>query len=329
MPITRHDTDDGRYYTDHEGNKYLSVTTLLSDGIPKKNLMSWYGAEASHAVMRELVPSLVATKHLLNDLNVSQMSETNKDVLGRLEKAAQGFDHKTAKADQRTMLQMLTSEVKSVTEAGRRRISGAANRARDEAASAGSKAHDLIEKMIIAGDGKQIWDKSGEPDSDKVNAILEQYNEFVKEHEPQYEAAEATVYSKTHSYAGTLDWIAKLPMMYGDNLVIGDTKTGRGVYPEVALQLAAYKYAEVLESVRAGGDVEMPETQHAVVLHLRPDLWEVVEVDVGKEQFQMFQYAMQIAWFTRGLGDNWIGEHTFDGARERLVIPRGGLQEGQ
>ena len=129
----------------------------------------------------------------------------------------------------------------------------------------------------------------------------------MKEYEPTWEASELTVYNKTHKYAGTLDFIADIPAL-GEGLTLCDIKTGKGVYPEVALQLAAYRFAEFAETANNNARVEMPETERAFVLHLRPDKWEVVPVKVEQEQLDMFRMAMQVAWFgRRGNGNTWIG----------------------
>jgi hypothetical protein len=52
-------------------------------------------------------------------------------------------------------------------------------------------------------------------------------------------ASEKILFSREHGYAGTADLIGTL----GGRLALLDTKTGRGVYPEYKLQLAAYAVA--------------------------------------------------------------------------------------
>src|SRR5205823_2346133 len=66
---------------------------------------------------------------------------------------------------------------------------------------------------------------------------------FLDEWKPRYEMTEATLYNRRYGYAGTCDFIAH---MDGLGLVLGDYKTGKGVYGEVALQLAAYRHAEFI-----------------------------------------------------------------------------------
>jgi hypothetical protein len=52
-------------------------------------------------------------------------------------------------------------------------------------------------------------------------------------------ASEKLVYSSDHGYAGTADLVGTL----NGQLALLDIKTGRGVYPEYKLQLAAYAVA--------------------------------------------------------------------------------------
>jgi len=68
--------------------------------------------------------------------------------------------------------------------------------------------------------------------------------EFLFDVEPDVIWSEATVYSRTHQYAGTADLIAMV--MIGGTMtpVIIDFKTSKAIYDEVALQLAAYGRAE-------------------------------------------------------------------------------------
>ena len=61
---TRQDRPDGRKYFDGEGNEYWSVTTLLSGGVPKQNLIPWAAAQASHSMVEELAIPSQATRQV-------------------------------------------------------------------------------------------------------------------------------------------------------------------------------------------------------------------------------------------------------------------------
>jgi len=294
MPRT--DSSAGRTYTDGEGNQYWSVTTILNQGIPKPALITWASAEASKSVIHHLAKPLEATRGLLEDALHTISHEDNPEwetVCDRLKKSVDAYN------DRETPLGMIASGVKTHVEKGRKVFSNAHRQIRDEAADAGSEAHRAIELYILGEDVPEL--------SEKAQASFDNFLEFVKEYEPTWEASELTVYNKTHKYAGTLDFIADIPAL-GEGLTLCDIKTGKGVYPEVALQLAAYRFAEFAETANNNARVEMPETERAVVLHLRPDKWEIVPVKAEQEQLDMFRMAMQIAWFgRRGNGSTWIG----------------------
>ena len=294
MPRT--DSSAGRTYTDGEGNQYWSVTTILNQGIPKPALITWASAEASKSVIHHLAKPLEATRGLLEDALHTISHEDNpewEDVCDRLKKSVDAYN------DRETPLGMIASGVKTHVEKGRKVFSNAHRQIRDEAADAGSEAHRAIELYILGEDVPEL--------SERAQASFDNFLEFVKEYEPTWEASELTVYNKTHKYAGTLDFIADIPAL-GEGLTLCDIKTGKGVYPEVALQLAAYRFAEFAETANNNARVEMPETERAFVLHLRPDKWEVVPVKAEQEQLDMFRMAMQVAWFgRRGNGNTWIG----------------------
>jgi hypothetical protein len=58
-------------------------------------------------------------------------------------------------------------------------------------------------------------------------------------------ALEQVVWSATHRYAGTLDFLAEItvPGQAAPVPVVGDIKTGKAVYPEALLQVSAYTAA--------------------------------------------------------------------------------------
>lgn len=91
-------------------------------------------------------------------------------------------------------------------------------------------------------------------------------------------AAEKLVFSREHGYAGTVDLIGTL----NGRLAVLDIKTGRGVYPEYKLQLAAYAIA------RGEMTGHIPEV--CMNLHVRSD-FTVAEANVftAAELFPLFQ----------------------------------------
>jgi len=301
-------TKTGRYYTDAQENQYHSVTTILSGGIPKQNLIPWAAAQASHSMVEELALPIQATRNILLDFeNILATADDQSLIDGmgdRLHKALTNYNNRDI------VLGQLASGVKTHVEKGRKFVSNAHKRTRDAAADAGTEAHDAIERHIL-GDDVNV-DSLGV----LAAASFANFREFEEQLKPRWEASELTVFNATDKYAGTLDFIAEIPQL-GEGLTLGDVKTGKGVYPEVALQLAAYRFAEFAEIAHGVGRVDMPKTERAVVLHLRPDQWSLVPVRADQKAYDMFRYAMQIAWFTRrGNGDEFIEEITYSGERE-------------
>lgn len=85
---------------------------------------------------------------------------------------------------------------------------------------------------------------------------------WCREHQPVFLESEKTVFSDVHKIAGTLDALCTFPRREGVWLL--DFKTSKGIYPEMALQTAAYKVCvnEGLTQIHA---------EHEGVVHLKAD----------------------------------------------------------
>lgn len=153
-------------------------------------------------------------------------------------------------------------------------------------------------------------------DVDKVTLpYVEQYGEFLSDHAPEFLMSEAPVYSPTYGYAGTCDGVFVID---GQRLVF-DVKTtehapdsgrSRPPFPEVALQLTAYRRAEwvgVLSEQRyAAGkryylfDPEaeheaMPETDGAVCVVVSPFDYMLVPVRTDDLVWKAWRHVMEAA----------------------------------
>jgi len=114
-------------------------------------------------------------------------------------------------------------------------------RGKRTATELGSLVHAACEEYAITGQRPPV-----EPD---VAPFVDRFEEWCDRWQPSYEAAEVTVYSPTHGFAGTLDAIATIG---GMRLLLDYKTTDKpdepdkrpGPYPEAALQLAAYRHAE-------------------------------------------------------------------------------------
>lgn len=103
-------------------------------------------------------------------------------------------------------------------------------------------------------------------------AMVRQFYRWQHGSKPDYLATEVAVFSDTHDYAGTADFIARI----GGRTLLVDTKTGQELWPVMALQLAAYGHAEWM--VHSGRKQDIPPLDGWAVLHLRPDTFALREV---------------------------------------------------
>lgn len=173
---------------------------------------------------------------------------------------------------------------------------------RDKAADLGTRIHEAAEAYKL-GRPMPEW-------AEDIRPYMEQYVRWLVAHEPTFEATEATVYSRTERYAGTLDAIVTLAD--GRRLLI-DYKSGKDVYPEVAIQLAAYRHAEFI-GMPDNTERPVPEVDGCAVLHLQAtaDTPAFREVRADREVFATFLYAREVF--------RWQ-EETSKGVLGDLILP--------
>lgn len=179
---------------------------------------------------------------------------------------------------------------------------------RDKSADIGTSVHDLAEMDAIGETAKAeaILASMGDDAREKAESV----RDFFATVDIDVIYAEAVVYSETFGYAGTLDFIVEVhderiisswpnaeEIMDGAKSLrlLLDLKTGKGVYSEVCLQLAAYRYADNMVSLEDGGLVDMPTVHGAGVLHVPGNEWVVNPIDAGEESFQKFLRALALA----------------------------------
>lgn len=126
---------------------------------------------------------------------------------------------------------------------------------------------------------------------DRAVPYLDRFLQFVKDFEPVSEGVEVTVFNRTHDYAGTFDWLVRVD---GYRILI-DHKTGKGVYPEVALQLAALRYGEVAWLRETGDVIPMPRIDACIALWLQPRGYTPFLVDASERAFEAFR-GLRRAW---------------------------------
>lgn len=177
-----------------------------------------------------------------------------------------------------------------------REIKAAHERYTGKAQKTGDIVHDLIDAWST---GKAFPEYPRE-----VNSFANQFIGFLMDNRPKFIENEFTVWSRKHQYAGTGDWIAAI----GGHVFLGDTKTGRSLWPEVGLQLAALSGADFI--LRPDGSEEpIPQIDGLAALHIRPRSWKLQPVYEQGENFAAFLAARRLLHWQHQTAPNvLIGE---------------------
>lgn len=152
------------------------------------------------------------------------------------------------------------------------------NQKRDDAAVRGTDVHELAGPYI-----------KGEPVEvpDHLEPYVRGYAAYIEDWNPTTIHEELVVANREHGYAGTLDSIQDIPEL---GRVLVDYKTGSGVYGEYALQVAAYRHAEVYLDEN-GNEHPMVQVDRALILHIKPDDYELIPVDTSDAAFRKYLAA--------------------------------------
>jgi hypothetical protein len=252
-----------RYIVDGHNYSGRGVTTLIGDGVPKPALIGWAARVVAQAAVDEIHVWWPMVKRGAERAAVEYLKEQRW-------------------------------------------------KSSNEAALRGTDVH-VLAARLAAGETVEVDDRT------EALAVREDFR-------PTAELSEVMVVNRTHVYAGTFDlwaelegylWVPEHSMSLDEAEKAGlvteatstrparmliDYKTGAtGIYPEVVLQLAAYRNAEIILPGLEGGPLDelpMPECDACAVLWLRDDAtYELRLVDVSERAFKVFLYAAQIAKF--------------------------------
>jgi len=240
----------GKRWYDWRGERYWSVTTITSQGVPKPALLPWgikCVAEGA-ADLADQLPALVAK-------------------------------------DREAAIKMLKALPYTKTE---------------KAANLGTLVHAAIEAHRLG--------KPAPPPPADVAAYMVGFEQFLTDFQPEYLATEAPVFSRTQKYAGTLDAIVRmrLPLDEKPGTFIIDAKSGKGVYPEAGLQLAAYRHAEFI-GLPDGSEQAMPKVDGTLVLHLTADGYRLIDVRTDDTVFQSFLFVREVFRFLEETSKTILG----------------------
>jgi len=310
--LARADDLGRRFYTFGDPPEaFWSVTTLIGGGVPKflHNHYAKMAAELAYEAILERGPY-----------------SRPGAILNRLAARGRGW---VAERQARGELKSIKLDRLTREELALRWIKGAADRHRDAAADRGSAVHAEAEQLVLvhAREAARLV-----LDHQAIAAWPEElapyqaaFIEWVDDFHPEFLAAEATVFSRSQAYGGTLDCIVRLwvgdlvailerawravpawlAVYAPDDLisVIVDFKTGKAVYPEVALQLAPYARAEFIG--HPDGRTELPMIEGIVagaVLHLTPAGYQFRFVRIDDAIFDSFCFAREVFRFLNETG---------------------------
>lgn len=172
-------------------------------------------------------------------------------------------------------------------------LEGARFATNQKATQKGHRIHALAERLQL-GEQVQVPDEIL-PDVEGLARTLDAFGfETIR--------SEAAVASAEYGYAGTLDALLQSPR-FGTCLV--DFKSGKRIYDEVALQLAPYRYAEIMAEPievvgpRGGKRTEwsnepMFEVDSVLALHVTPSGTSVYPVKAGPAEFGTFLGVLDV-----------------------------------
>lgn len=179
--------------------------------------------------------------------------------------------------------------------------------------------------------GWQLGERLDEPEVPEASqAALIGLKMFLNDWKPEFVHVEKTVVNKTKGYAGTFDFIAWLNVHgVGRVLCLGDYKTSKGVYPEVGLQLAAVRYAEVMLTPDGDGYREdpVPGVAMCVEVHILDGDYDVIPIEAGPDQFLAFRAAIAVRHFQEVTSRRTVGKPVLPGTDEgrSFVLPNGSV----
>lgn len=192
------------------------------------------------------------------------------------------------------------------------------------AADLGTAVHDAIERFALTGERPDDVDPVIVP-------FLDQFTRWAQKAQPEYLAAEMTVYDTRYGYAGTLDAIA---VIQGTRFIVDykttakpdEPKKVQAPYGTAAMQLAAYRYAEfaaawrprrfeqfrrryyLLGEEERAAAVEIPKVDTGLVVHITPTHCHAHPARCDKEVHTKFLYTIEAAGWVYEMSRSVIGD---------------------
>lgn len=163
-----------------------------------------------------------------------------------------------------------------------------------EAAARGTQIHALGEKLASGAEVDVL---------DPLRGPVEAYARFLDRWQIDPFATEWPCANTEHLYAGTGDLVASIGRR-DEEMALIDVKTGKGVYPETALQLAAYRYTDLWQPNGPASECSMRRVDAVYVAHVLSDDVRLIPIDAGKDEWRIFLYLLQVARWDAAVKDD-------------------------
>jgi hypothetical protein len=196
----------------------------------------------------------------------------------------------------------------------------------------GTHVHKLCESYALTGIKPDIDVGLFGEDAANAQACLDRFDEWLETFQPSYQATEVAVYSPRYGYAGTADAFLTIE---GTRLIVdykssrrsfgADGKPSR-IYPETALQLAAYRHAEMaavwrprittqfrrryytLSPAEQAMAVPVPRVDGGLAIKITPQHCIAYPVRCEERVFEAFLFVLEAARFQFNEASGVIGE---------------------
>jgi hypothetical protein len=259
--------------------EFYSVTTIISGGIPKY-LVPW--------------ASKIVAELAYGDVLARGPHSRSSAIVRRW--AAEGRAYVTAQRE--TGMKLEKVKLTDSRDMALRYLKGEPERVRDEAGVRGSKVHEAAEELVlaharenarlfIAGEKLPVYEADIDPH-------MAAFVRWLNAYRPVYLATEATVYSRTGVYAGTGDAFLSVPINGVETVLCLDYKSGRAIYPEVAVQTSAYAHGEFIGGADGVTEFPVPKVDGTAVLHITPRGCVLRRLRYDEAVYATFQYAREI-----------------------------------
>lgn len=253
--LARVDERGDRFYP-WAGETFWSVTTLIDGGVPKYGLPPWYArttAELAYADLEATGPYAGAHPALRRWTRNGRRELLEAKAAGGLTSV-----DPSKLTDRDLAIRWLVNEP---------------GRLRDKAGATGIAVHDEAETVVLrlALDSTEAYAKGLDvPDWPGLGGYREGFVNWLLDWRPLFDATEATIFSRAQAYAGTFDAIVRVSIAGVLRRLLLDYKSGRQIYPEAGMQIAAYRRGEFIGGPDGVTEIPMIPTDDGAVLHLKP-----------------------------------------------------------